>query len=250
MKTITASLSLCLAATFWPAVAFAQGDAPAPADAAGSVTTSNVLSDFYDNLGPVFFPVFLLMSVLFVALLVMGILAVRRGSFVPNDLIAGVDESLAAGDTQAAVDLVRNDESFLGQIVASGLARLPQGKQPAMDAMQITGEDEVMKLEHKLGYLALIGNIAPMVGLLGTVAGMIDSFGTIANSTQTPKPAELAGGIQTALYTTLVGLALAIPAIVAYNLLKTRMQRMVAEAGGEGELMLERFGTVPVAPVA
>jgi biopolymer transport protein ExbB len=100
-----------------------------------------------------------------------------------------------------------------------------------------------MKLEHKLGYLALIGNIAPMVGLLGTVDGMVASFGVIANSQQTPKPATLAGGIQTALYTTLVGLIIAIPAIICCNLLRNRVQRLIAEAGSESEAMLDKFET-------
>jgi biopolymer transport protein ExbB len=107
--------------------------------------------------------------------------------------------------------------------------------------MQVVGEDETMKLEHKLGYLALIGNIAPMLGLLGTVDGMVSSFGVIANSEQTPKPAKLAAGIQTALYTTLVGLVIAIPAIICYNLLRNRVQRLVAEAGNESEAMIDKF---------
>ncbi len=221
--------------------AFAQDGAGAAEEA---VVEQNVLVSFYTALGPIYFFVFLIMSFMLVALLVMGILAVRKSSFVPTDLIAGVDESLQAGDPQTAVDLVRADESFLGQIVSAGLSKLSLGKPQALEAMQIVGEDETMKLEHKLGYLALIGNIAPMVGLLGTVNGMITSFGVIARSQQTPKPSVLAGGIQTALYTTMVGLILAIPAIVAYNLLKTRMQRMVASAGNEGEVMIDRFAEV------
>ena len=220
---------------------FAQDDVAATEP---TVREENVLFAFYNNLGPVYFFVFLIMSFLLVALLVMGILAVRKASFVPADLIQGVDQSLEGGDPQTAVELVRADESFLGQIVAAGLTKLSLSKPEALEAMQVVGEDETMKLEHKLGYLALIGNIAPMVGLLGTVNGMITSFGKIANSQQTPKPSELAGGIQTALYTTMVGLILAIPAIVAYNLLKTRLQRMVAQAGNEGEVMIDRFAEV------
>ncbi len=172
------------------------GQEAAAEAATATATEENALYAFYKNLGPPYFFAFLIMSFLFVALLVMGILAVRRSSFAPTDLISGVDESLQGGDPQAAVDLVRADESFLGQIVSAGLNKLSVSRPAALEAMQIVGEDEAMKLEHKLGYIALIGNIAPMVGLLGTVHGMIISFGEIANSTQTPKPSELAGGIQ------------------------------------------------------
>jgi biopolymer transport protein ExbB len=110
-----------------------------------------------------------------------------------------------------------------------------------MESMQIAGESEIMKLEHMLSYLALIGNIAPMVGLLGTVQGMVASFGQIASSPQTPKPNELAGGIEQALYTTLVGLLLAIPAIVIYNILRNLVQRHVLTAGAQSEDLLEKF---------
>jgi len=181
------------------------------------------------------------MSFLLVAVLVMVILAVRKDTFVPADLIQGVEASLGENNLQAAAELVRADDSFLGQVVSAGLAKLQGGRPAALEAMSVTGEDETMKLEHKVGYLALIGNIAPMVGLLGTVDGMVASFGEIASSEQTPKPAKLAGGIQTALYTTLVGLVLAIPAIIAYNLLRNRIQRLVVEAGNESEKMIDQF---------
>jgi biopolymer transport protein ExbB len=214
---------------------FAQ-DAPAAA-----ADSESMLVSTWNALGLKYSIAFLIMSFLLVAVLVMVILAVRKDTFVPADLIQGVEASLAENNLQAAAELVRADDSFLGQVVNAGLAKLQSGRPAALEAMAVTGEDETMKLEHKVGYLALIGNIAPMLGLLGTVDGMVASFGEIANSEQTPKPAKLAGGIQTALYTTLVGLVLAIPAIIAYNLLRNRIQRLVVEAGNESEKMIDQF---------
>ena len=209
-------------------------------DAAAAASESMLLST-WKALGVKYAVAFLIMSFLLVAVLVMVILAVRKDTFVPADLIQGVEASLGENNLQAAAELVRADDSFLGQVVSAGLAKLQGGRPAALEAMSVTGEDETMKLEHKVGYLALIGNIAPMVGLLGTVDGMVASFGEIASSEQTPKPAKLAGGIQTALYTTLVGLVLAIPAIIAYNLLRNRIQRLVVEAGNESEKMIDQF---------
>jgi biopolymer transport protein ExbB len=80
-----------------------------------------------------------------------------------------------------------------------------------------------------------------MVGLLGTVQGMVASFSTIASSPTSPKPNELAQGIEQALYTTLIGLYLAIPAIAIYNILRNRMQRNIMAAGAQGEDMLDKF---------
>jgi biopolymer transport protein ExbB len=216
---------------------YAQDAAEVPAAA----DSESMLVTTWKALGWKYAIAFLIMSFLLVAVLVMVILAVRKDTFVPADLIQGVEASLAENNLQAAAELVRADDSFLGQVVNSGLTKLQSGRPAALEAMAVTGEDETMKLEHKVGYLALIGNIAPMVGLLGTVDGMVASFGEIASSEQTPKPAKLAGGIQTALYTTLVGLVLAIPAIIAYNLLRNRIQRMIVEAGNESEKMIDQF---------
>jgi biopolymer transport protein ExbB len=92
--------------------------------------------------------------------------------------------------------------------------------------------------------VALIGTIAPMMGLMGTVQGMISSFDKIAMSAVSPKPSELADGISTALVTTLIGLVLAIPAMVFHSILKNRVQRMVLEIGMVSESLMGRFAQV------
>ena len=71
---------------------------------------------------------------------------------------------------------------------------------------------------------------------------MIVSFKVIADHPDvTPKPYELADGISTALVTTLVGLAIAIPAIAAYNILRNRVSRLVLEVGIVSEGLMSRF---------
>ena len=92
--------------------------------------------------------------------------------------------------------------------------------------------------------MALIGTISPMVGLFGTVHGMIKAFSVIAAGGATPKASDLAKGISTALFTTLVGLAIAIPAIAAYNILKNRIARLVLEVGICSESLMSRFENV------
>ena len=116
-------------------------------------------------------------------------------------------------------------------MLAAGMQNLQHGYDKAIDAMSQVGEDENLKLEHRLSFLSLVGSIAPMVGLLGTVDGMVASFQVIAMSDTQPKPSQLAQGISMALITTLVGLVIAIPAIIAFNLLKNRLTRLVMETG-------------------
>jgi biopolymer transport protein ExbB len=137
--------------------------------------------------------------------------------------------------------MAKNDESFLGQVLSAGLAKLSSGYDQAIEAMQEVGEEENMKLDHRLSYMALIGTISPMVGLFGTVHGMITSFSVIALSESTPKASDLAEGISTALFTTLLGLFIAIPAIAAYNILRNRISRLVLEVGILSEGLMSRF---------
>jgi biopolymer transport protein ExbB len=89
-----------------------------------------------------------------------------------------------------------------------------------------------------------------MFGLLGTVDGMVKAFSVIAHSTVSPKPYELAAGVMTALVTTLVGLWLAIPAILAFNILRNRIQRLVLEVGIVSENLMSRFQNVGGQPKA
>ncbi len=154
------------------------------------------------------------------------------------------EEKLNEKDFQGAYDMARTDESVLGQVLSAGLAKLSRGYNKALEGMQEVGEEESMKLEHRLSYMALIGNLSPMIGLFGTVHGMISSFQVIAVSEATPKPAELAEGISTALFTTLIGLAVAIPAIAAYNLLRNRVARLLLEVGVTSENLMSRFEDV------
>jgi biopolymer transport protein ExbB len=214
------------------------------ADAAAASTETTYLGWMYKALGPFYSLVFLFLSFTLVALLVMNLLTARRESVIPAGLVEGFEAHLNEKKYQDAYELAKADESFLGQVLSAGLAKLSTGYQPAIEAMQEVGEEENMKLEHRLSYMALIGTISPMVGLLGTVQGMISSFNVIANSPTTPKPSDLAKGISTALFTTLVGLCIAIPAIAIYNILRNRVARLVLEVGIVSEGLMGRFSSV------
>ncbi|MEM8866335.1 MAG: MotA/TolQ/ExbB proton channel family protein [Planctomycetota bacterium] len=199
------------------------------------------------SLGYFYSIVFLSLSFTLVALFVMNLLQASRGNVVPSELVEGFEEHLNNKQYTEAYELASSDDSFLGKVLSAGLSKLSGGGDysQAIEAMQEVGEEENMKLEHRLSYMALIGSIAPMIGLMGTVQGMIASFQVIANTdTGAPKPSELAEGISTALFTTLVGLAIAIPAIAAYNILRNRVARLVLEVGIVSEGLMSRFQNV------
>ena len=220
----------------------------APAAAADGAPSAparqNYLSWALEALGWEYFIVFLALSFTLVALLVMNLLTASRNNVCPASLVEGFENHLNEKRYQDAYELAKSDESFLGQVLSAGLAKLQSGYAQAIEAMQEVGEEENMKLEHRLSYMQLIGTISPMIGLLGTVQGMIQSFYVIANSTGAPKPADLAEGISKALFTTLIGLMIAIPAIAIYSILRNRISRLVLEVGILSEGLMSRFENV------
>ena len=217
---------------------------PAPAATKAAAEEESLLAWLVKSLGWLYILVFLTLSFILVALFIMNVLSARRESVCPQHLVDGFEAHLDEKQYQEAYELSKTDESFLGNVLSAGLAKLSSSYPHAVAAMEEVGAEENMKLDHRLSYLALIGTIAPMIGLFGTVHGMINSFYTIANGGGTPDPNKLAEGISTALLTTLIGLAIAIPAILAYNILKNRVQKLVLEVGIISENLMGRFEKV------
>ena len=220
------------------------GGAPAAAPAEAQVQSRNFLSWMIQALGWFWLLIFAGLSFVMVALIMMNLLQVRREVLLPNDFVEEFEQKLNGKDFQGAYEVARNDDSFVARVLASGMGRLSRGYPEAVEGMQEAGEDENMALEHRLSYLALIGTIAPMLGLMGTVQGMIASFDKIASSAVSPKPSELAEGISTALFTTLIGLGIALPAMIFYSILRNRIQRLVLEIGMVSEGLMSRFAAV------
>ena len=208
------------------------------------VEQKNVLTWLIESLGWGYILIFLALSFIFFAFLIMNILAARRDYVCPQHLVEGFEAHLDQKQYQEAYELSKADESFLGNVLAAGMAKLSGSHRHAMEAMQEVGEEESLKLDHRLSYLALIGTISPMIGLFGTVHGMISSFRVIAFGGTAPDASKLAEGISTALLTTLIGLAIAIPAIAAFNILRNRIQRLVLEVGIASERLMSRFEKV------
>lgn len=216
----------------------------AAGDGATDAPKESLLMWLVSSLGWGYILIFLSLSFILVALFIMNVLSARRDYVCPKHLIEGFEAHLDEKQYQEAYELAKADESFLGNVLAAGLAKLSSSYQHAHTAMEEVGEEENMKLDHRLSYLALIGTISPMIGLFGTVHGMIDAFYVIATSGTTPPASQLAGGISKALLTTLIGLFIAIPAITAYNILRNRVQRLVLEAGITSENLMGRFEKV------
>jgi biopolymer transport protein ExbB len=220
-----------------PAATSGEGQPAAPA------ADESLLQFTYKSLGPIYTIAFLALSFTLVALIVMNVITLRRQAVIPSPLVEGFEALLNEKKWQEAYEMARGDESFLGHMLSAGLAKVSSGYSQAIEAMQEVGEEESMKLEHRLSYVALIGSISPMVGLLGTVDGMTAAFRQIASSSGTPSPQRLADDICTALVTTVVGLLLAIPAVMFFGIMRNALGRLTLEVGVIGEGLMSRFSS-------
>lgn len=229
-----------------PAVAIAQ-DAEIAADEAAAdpePAGKSYLTFLVEALGIKYVIIFLLLSFGLVALLVMCFMQFRQSVLMPPALAEQFEQHVENKEFQQAYELAKNDDSYLGKVLAAGMGKLQSGYPAAVEAMQAAENEQAMTLEHKISYVSLVGALAPMFGLLGTVDGMVAAFMLIAQRDTAPKPSELAVGISQALVTTLIGLWLAIPAIACYGLFKNWLQRFNSDVDDEAMRLMAQFKTV------
>lgn len=191
------------------------------------------------------------MSLYLVAVVVWMFLHFRRSVVAPEGLVAEVEDLLGRKQYDRAFGRLAASETELARTLTAGIRRLPAGLPAAQRAMELANEDVTMEMEHRTTYLATIGTLGPMIGLVGTVYGMIRSFQAIANAGATPQATELASGISTALFVTLEGIALSVPAIAFYAYFRNRIARLSLEIQTVSEALLEQFssGVRPTHPL-
>jgi len=173
----------------------------------------------------------LLLSIYFVALVIRLFMEFRVSEAVPTTLVERLEGAIRDKKFQDAYDACKDNDSFLARLVRTGIANLPNGRQEAKEAIQTATEEIVTTLEMKISYLAVIGTLGPMIGLVGTIRGMIMSFQEIATAAGTqPRPEKVAEGISTALFITLEGVSLSVPAIFFFAFFRNRIAQMTMEA--------------------
>jgi len=187
--------------------------------------------------------VILVMSFYLIALVVWMFFEYRKSVAVPEGLLRELTDLLGQKRYNEAFTRLTTDTSFLAKTLAAGVRRLPSGMAQAQRAMEMANNDVTMEMEHRTTYLATVGTLGPMIGLVGTVYGMILSFRVIATAWSSPQASQLAAGISTALFATLEGIAVSVPAIAFYAVFRNRVARLSLEVALVAESMLEQFGS-------
>jgi len=188
-----------------------------------------------------------LLSMVAVGFIVEHALTIRKGVVMPDEIVESLDTFMEEGRVDEALELCRDPQnsSLFSNVVLAGLERFKSsefGFAEYRAAVEEAGEDQTARLYRKTEVLGVIGAIAPMLGLLGTVIGMIKAFNVIASTGGMARPDQLAGGISQALVTTLMGLVVAIPTMVAFSFFRNKIDSLVAEAGSRVEQIMAPLG--------
>ena len=136
---------------------------------------------------------------------------------------------LAEGEFDKAREMVRKDKSNMAQMLEMGLAR--QGAVRRREDIEIAMEESMMEiipqLEKRTPYVALLANIATLLGLLGTIMGLIEAFTAVANANPAEKADLLSASISVAMNTTAFGLMSAIPLLLFHAMLTSTTGHIV-----------------------
>ena len=192
-----------------------------------------------------------LLSIYFTALVIRLFLEFRLSEAVPPALIEKLETAIKDRKFQDAYDACRDDNSFLARVVRTGVANLPAGRTEAKEAMNATAAEIVVGMEARISYLATIGTLGPMIGLVGTIWGMIMSFQEIATAAGSqPRPDKVAEGISTALFITLEGVSISVPAIFFFAMFRNRIAQITMEATKVADRTIAAFWTAAKSPQA
>lgn len=242
-RMILASVAVLAVNLLLSAFAFAQdGDGGGSASRNASFFTVYILGG--GGVGFVFLLPIEIMSIATLAAIIEHFITIQRDKLVPPEIVVELETLLDEEQYEEAINLCEASKNYITNIVGAAIARVGEGYEAMRDAAETATEEENLKLIHKISWLALFGGVAPMMGLFGTVVGMVMAFTQIAMSTGTPSPQQLAGGIFTALVTTVWGLMVAIPAMGFYFIFKMKVQKMSFELASVALEIVERFKPV------
>jgi biopolymer transport protein ExbB len=189
--------------------------------------------------GPVMIPIGIA-SVIGLAVLIERIFALREGVVIPSGLVIEVDELLRQERWGDVVSAARKNESAASRVTMTALDARHMPRADIKERLEEVGRREAAELDRFSAVLGTVASIAPLLGLLGTVWGMILTFEVI-QSQGMGVVANLAGGISQALISTMAGLTVGIPALVAHRWVLAKADRLILGLEDLSALILERL---------
>lgn len=172
----------------------------------------------------------------------------RRGldSAQVRDALA---KSLDKGDFEGAAALLKKHDALETNVTLVGLQAAALGPESVEDLLVGALGQERARYERRLAFLATMASNAPYIGLFGTVLGIIRSFRDLAANMADASSAVMAG-LAESLVATAMGLLVAIPAVIAYNVFRSRVKDAVTNAQTLGGVLLSRLKASDTTPAS
>src|SRR5438309_569935 len=171
----------------------------------------------------------LVCSIAGMAILLERTWALQRKRIIPHSLADTIERQGGAPDLKDKVKVLSEaDRTVLGELVQVVLSHTGMAKHENVEAVQAAARQIGGRMERGLTSLALIAELGPLLGLLGTVHGMLRLFGDVATHGMSD-PTMISHGIFEALHATFAGLAVAVPALIAYMFLRRRIDNLSLE---------------------
>jgi biopolymer transport protein ExbB len=184
--------------------------------------------DYVARGGIVMIPI-LVCSVVALIIIFERLWSLRRKRIFRFDILDTIEQLLREHKIPEATTLCKRHDSTMTRLVLVALLNSDRPKAEIKELIEDHGRQEVPFLERYLTMLGTIASISPFLGLLGTVVGLLRVFDAISQEGGVTNAAILSAGIQNALITTVAGLCVAIPSLVAYNYFARRAESLVLE---------------------
>jgi biopolymer transport protein ExbB len=186
---------------------------------------------------PIWFIIFT--SVVALAIIIERFWSLRTPLVAPRDLlIATIREYQSKGVTQDLLNRLQQGP-LIGRLFAAALVNEKSPRDVIKDAVEDAGRALALELERFLNTLGTIATVSTLLGLFGTIVGMIEIFGSQNPATGGGNPAQMAHGISVALYNTLFGIGVAIPAVIFYRHFRNRVDVLVVEMESQAIKLVE-----------
>ncbi len=170
-----------------------------------------------------------LCSVIAVAVVIERWWTLRKVQINTAAFILQVKNLLLKDRIEEAIALAKRTPGPVAKITKAAIEKHDRPREEIKEAIEAAGKAEVFQLERNLGALGTVAAISPLIGFLGTVTGMIRAFMQVQAQAGNVDASVLAGGIWEALITTAAGLTVGIPALIFYNWLQGKIERVVFE---------------------
>ena len=174
---------------------------------------------------------------------------IKPDKLMPKKLMDGVQGAMMEGDVVKAMEVCDQNPSAMASIVKAAFQHIEEGFEAIQEAVMAASDLEQEKIQQRLNWISVCGNLGPSLGLLGTVQGMILTFQALASG-GAGDAAALANSIGQALWTTAGGLIVSIPSITIFYSLRNKANRLILKMTAMTMEILNGLRNVAVDPGA